>query len=171
MGGLPDLYKLLMGYTNLENLLTSKEWKKADYQNIHIMREVLSLSSNEYMSSQDLERFPCNDLCMINDLWMKHSDNKYGFSVQKEIYERVCGEKKIFDSEAWCKFGKQVGWYKKGEWMDDNNYKNGWKDAPKGYFPLDGSVSGEDWKTDSKEYFCDFISYYGKCKCEENKKS
>jgi GUN4-like len=176
--GLIDLHKLLKGkgYTNLESLLNreeeeEKEWKKADRENIYIMRKLLNLNSNEYMSLDHLGRFRCYDLCMINDLWMKYSKNEnglsqYGFSVQKDIFEQVRGKKTDFDDDAWETFGTKVGWYNNKEWLDDNTYNNGWKKPPKGYFPLDGSVSGEDWKTDCKEYFCKFMSRYGRCNCK-----
>jgi hypothetical protein len=162
-GGLDHLYKVLLGYTKLERLLKKKEWKDADLQTVKIMHKVLNLKSGEYMSSEDLPRFSCCDLCMINDLWIKYSNNMFGFSIQKNIYEEVLGQETNFDSGAWQRFGKRVGWYKEKKWMDNNNYQNGWKNAPKGYFPLDGSVSGEDWSSDCKDYFSEFMSKLKEC--------
>jgi hypothetical protein len=162
-GGLDHLYKVLLGYTKLELLLKKKKWKDADLQTVKIMDKVLNLKSGEYMSSEDLPRFSCYDLCMINDLWIKYSNNMFGFSIQKNIYEEVLGQETNFDSGAWQRFGKRVGWYKEKKWMDDNNYQNGWKNAPKGYFPLNGSVSGEDWSRDSKDYFSEFMSKLKEC--------
>ena len=127
------------------------------------MDKVLNLKQGEYMSSEDLPRFSCCDLCMINDLWIKYSKNMFGFSIQKNIYEEVRGQETNFDSGAWQRFGKRVGWYKEKKWMDNNNYQNGWKNAPKGYFPLDGSVSGEDWSSDCKDYFSEFMSKLKEC--------
>ncbi|QSV73574.1 MAG: TIR domain-containing protein [Aphanizomenon flos-aquae KM1D3_PB] len=162
------LYKVLLGYTKLELLLKEKKWKDADLQTVKIMHKLLNLKSGEYMSSEDLPRFSCYDLCMINDLWIKYSNNMFGFSIQKNIYEEVLGQETNFDSRAWQRFGKRVGWYKEKKWMDDNNYQNGWKNAPKGYFPLNGSVSGEDWNRDCKDYFSEFMLRLKECDVGEN---
>ena len=164
-GGREHLYKVLLGYTKLELLLKNKRWKDADLQTVKIMHKLLNLKSGEYMSSEDLPRFSCYDLCMINDLWIKYSNNMFGFSIQKNIYEEVRGQETNFDSGAWQRFGKRVGWYKEKKWMDNNNYQNGWKrkNAPKGYLPLDGSVSGEDWSSDCKDYFSEFMSKLKEC--------
>ena len=97
-GGLDHLYKVLLGYTKLERLLKKKEWKDADLQTVNIMDKVLNLKQGEYMSSEDLPRFSCCDLCMINDLWIKYSNNMFGFSIQKNIYEEVRGQETNFDS-------------------------------------------------------------------------
>ncbi|WP_430013424.1 GUN4 domain-containing protein [Microcystis ichthyoblabe FBCC-A1114] len=42
-----------------------------------------------------------------------YSNGKFGFSVQKEIYESL-RDTREYNSEVWKKFGDHIGW-KKGE--------------------------------------------------------
>ena len=38
-----------------------------------------------------IDNFPCEDLRTIDQLWVKYSDGRFGFSVQKRIYQNLGG--------------------------------------------------------------------------------
>ena len=40
-----------------------------------------------------MKNFPCQDLGTIDKLWVEYSDGKFGFSVQKKIYQDLGGTK------------------------------------------------------------------------------
>jgi serine/threonine-protein kinase len=63
-----------------------------------------------------VENFPCQDLGTIDKLWVKYSDGKFGFSVQKKIYQDLGGTKD-YDEKVWESFGDKVGWRKGGSWL------------------------------------------------------
>ena len=65
---------------------------------------------------EDAENFSCQDLGTIDKLWVKYSNGKFGFSVQKQIYQSLGGTKKI-KMEDLRKFGEKVGWRKGGQWL------------------------------------------------------
>ncbi|NEP04416.1 MAG: GUN4 domain-containing protein [Okeania sp. SIO2G4] len=52
----------------------------------------------------------------IDQLWIKYSDGKFGFSVQKKIYQSLLGRKESY-KELWEAFGNEVGWRKGGKWL------------------------------------------------------
>jgi hypothetical protein len=52
----------------------------------------------------------------IDQLWVKYSNGRFGFSVQKRIYQSLGGTRE-YDSEVWEKFGDKVGWRKKNQWL------------------------------------------------------
>ncbi len=104
--------------TTIENKLTKKEWKAADYETAKLMLKVAGRKEEEpYLSIQDIKNFPCTDLRTIDQLWVKYSDGKFGFSVQKKIYQSL-GGKKEHNREVWEKFGEKVGWRKGDEWLN-----------------------------------------------------
>lgn len=61
-----------------------------------------------------LENFPCETLREINRLWLENSNNKFGISIQAEIYQSL-GSPSYGDSN-WDVFGERVGW-KQDHWL------------------------------------------------------
>jgi len=56
-----------------------------------------------WLNIKDIEKFPCEDLRTIDQLWVEYSNGSFGFSVQKRIYRSV--------GELWniiVKFGRSL---------------------------------------------------------------
>ncbi|NEP91442.1 MAG: GUN4 domain-containing protein, partial [Okeania sp. SIO2C2] len=115
-----DEIKLLsdknVDYTKLRNFLANGEWKEADMETARCMLKVAEQEEQRYLKIEDIENFPCTDLRTIDQLWVKYSDGKLGFSVQKKIYQSLGGTKE-YNREVWEKFGEQVGWKKGDKWL------------------------------------------------------
>ncbi|MFO5493386.1 MAG: GUN4 domain-containing protein, partial [Cuspidothrix sp.] len=64
---------------------------------------------------------------------VKYSDGKFGFSVQKRIYQGFGGTRE-YNTEIWRQFGDKVGWRKGGHWLyyKDITFD---KKAPEGHLP------------------------------------
>jgi cell fate (sporulation/competence/biofilm development) regulator YlbF (YheA/YmcA/DUF963 family) len=78
----------------------------------------------------------CETMRLINDSWTKHSQGKLGFSSQLKIYGELGGTpSQELSSEAWNKFGDQVGWRKKGRWITRAEYDFESPNPPAGHFP------------------------------------
>jgi predicted NACHT family NTPase len=116
----PDLeaYILDVGYNKLEDYLKNQQWQKADRETSRVMLQTMGKEENGYLTlaSNDIENFPCADLRKIDQLWVKYSKGKFGFSVQKKIYQSL-GSTKDYDSKVWETFGDKVGWRKGGKWL------------------------------------------------------
>jgi hypothetical protein len=101
-------------YTRLQNLLVAGKWRQADEETANAMLKVTSREKEGWLREEDIDNFPCEDLRTIDRLWVKHSNGKFGFSVQKQIYQDLGGTRQ-FDKAAfdlWRKFGDTVGWRK-----------------------------------------------------------
>ena len=84
------------------------------------MCKVVAREEEGWLDVEHIEKFPCEDLRTIDKLWVKYSNRRFGFSVQKRIYQSLGGTSK-YDSEVWKKFGYRVGWWrKKNEWLYDD---------------------------------------------------
>ncbi|KRH97612.1 GUN4 domain-containing protein [Cylindrospermopsis sp. CR12] len=125
-------------YTQLNKLLKEKNWKEADLETEKIMLTVAKRTEQGYLQLQDIENFPCFDLHTIDQLWLEHSGGKFGFSVQRRIYQSLGGGKN-YDLLIWRAFGDQVGWRREGKWLDYSHI-NFAITAPVGHLPLWGDV-------------------------------
>ncbi|NER04101.1 MAG: GUN4 domain-containing protein [Okeania sp. SIO3C4] len=103
-------------YTKLRDFLANGEWKEADRETANCMLKAAEREEQGYLEIKDIENFPCTDLRTIDQLWVKYSNGKFGFSVQKKIYHSLGGTKE-YDGQIWEKFGEQVGWRKGDKWL------------------------------------------------------
>ena len=106
-------------YETLQQFLAEENWFEADKETIRLILDVMSKEIEE-LTPEDIQHFPCNDLMVIDRLWMKYSDGRFGFSPQLKIYQEKGGS---FDTtieqnqqliEAW---GKDLGWRKDNRWL------------------------------------------------------
>ena len=104
-----------VNYTNLRDLLAAGKWKEADAETTRAMLQAAKREKEGWFGEEDIQSFSCEDLRMIDQLWLSASKGKFGFSVQKEIYESLGGTSE-YNEEVWNKFGDRVGWRKGGSW-------------------------------------------------------
>jgi hypothetical protein len=127
-------------YTKLRDLLANQKWQEADQETAKAMLKVAG--RDDFLREKDIDNFPCEDLRTIDRLWLKFSNGKFGFSVQKEIYQQLGGTRE-FDLEIWRKFGDTVGWRDDGgRWKTrkELNWRRPLRDnTPGGHLPY---VSG-----------------------------
>ncbi len=120
-------------YRYLETLLAEGKWREANEETANRMLEVAGRTKKDWLREEDIDQFPGEDLCTIDQLWVKYSDGHFGFSVQKRIYQSLGGTSE-FNGEIWAAFGECVGWRKKREWLDYDNYVFNLS-AQKGHLP------------------------------------
>jgi eukaryotic-like serine/threonine-protein kinase len=118
-------------YQKLQQLLAAGQWKEADQETAKVMLQAARREKEGYLDKTSIDNFPCEDLRSIDQLWVKYSMSRFGFSVQKKIWLEVGGK---VDYETECKLGDRVGWRKGGEWMnyDDLTFT---LQAPVGHLP------------------------------------
>ena len=128
----------------LERLLQENKWEKADRKTYDVMLKVANSSADGYLSAESIRNFPCPYLETIDSLWTRYSGEKFGLSVQKEIYKQT-GNKltedhlRKYDPDAYIHFNDLVRWIETGE-----DGKESWRpynqltfdlEAPQGHLP------------------------------------
>ena len=116
-GDVPLVSAVGVSYSRLRDLLVAKKWREADQETYKRMLEVAGRESEGWLRGSDIENFPCQDLATIDKLWVKYSSGKFGFSVQKQIYQSLGGTNE-WDEKVWTAFSDQVGWRKRGRWLN-----------------------------------------------------
>ncbi|MDJ0598630.1 MAG: GUN4 domain-containing protein, partial [Crocosphaera sp.] len=105
-------------YRKLLNYLSSGRWKEADEENFNVMLQVANRVKEGWLDIKDIDNFPCEDLRIIDQLWVKYSNGHFGFSVQKKIYMDELGGTREYNQKIWHEFCDHVGWRKGGEWVN-----------------------------------------------------
>ncbi|MEH2242878.1 AAA-like domain-containing protein [Nostoc sp.] len=113
-------------YAQLEYFLKAKNWEWADQKTQELMLNVAQKDISDY---DTINNFSCPDLQKIDHLWV-NADNRFGFSVQKEIWIKTGNRLGIkldtrywfvketikeywndWDYQNYIQFAKAVGWY------------------------------------------------------------
>ncbi len=103
-------------YTKLNKLLSEGKRREADAETAHCMLQVAGRSSEGWLSVEDIDNFPCTDLRTIDQLWRQYSNDQFGFSVQKEIYQNLGGTTE-YNQEVYEAFNNEVGWSQEGQFL------------------------------------------------------
>ena len=122
-----------MDYSKLRDYLAQGKWKEADAETTRVMLAVAKREKQGWLDDKSIDNFPCEDLRTIDQLWVKYGDGKFGFSVQKRIYQGFGGTRE-YNREIWEKFGDKVGWRKGGDWLYHKDITFD-KKAPEGHLP------------------------------------
>ncbi len=100
-------------YTKLQQLLAAEQWLEADDETANKMLEVAGRQKDGWLNLKDVANFSCPDLRAMDRLWVKSSKGRFGFSVQKDIYQSLGGTKEY--NEVWLKYFEEIGWQQRGE--------------------------------------------------------
>jgi uncharacterized caspase-like protein len=121
-------------YRNLEDLLKQQQWKQADEETANVMLQAANRTEDRWLREEDIDNFPCEDLRTIDQLWVKYSGGRFGFSVQAKIYRELGGTRQ-YNERVWQAFGDGVGWRVNKSWI---YYKDVTFDlkAPLGHLPV-----------------------------------
>ncbi|BAZ90583.1 GUN4 domain-containing protein [Cylindrospermopsis curvispora GIHE-G1] len=125
-----------ISYDSLAQLLVKQDFQAADLLTIQQMCEVAGTQAvrRKWLYFTEVENFPIQDLQTINSLWLAHSQGKFGFSVQRELWLGV--------GRNWDRLWPKIGW-KQGEKWTRYPHEFTWNlTAPRGHLPLSNQLRG-----------------------------
>ncbi len=126
--------KLAPKYFKLRELFEAGKWKEADEETYQVMLKVADRETELWLDIDSIDNFPCEDLRIIDHLWVEYSKGKFGFSVQKEIYESLGGTRD-YNKEVWDNFCDRMGWKKGGKYVNYSDLTFNLELAPKAHLP------------------------------------
>jgi hypothetical protein len=149
-----------VNYTRLRDLLAGLQFREADEETWRCLLQAAEQEEKNYLRKEDIDNFPCEDLQTIDSLWVKYSNGRFGFSVQKQIYLKLGGTQQ-YNQQIWEAFGDSVGWRSQpaspestgniwealdrfslgGNWLSYNHLNFG-TGAPFGHLPCGGALRG-----------------------------
>lgn len=127
-------------YLELSNLLETGKWKEANHRTISILLQVADKERLGSLDQKSIEYFSCQDLRILDQLWITASQERFGFSVQNKIYQTIRGNIE-YNEQVWDTFCEKVGWLGQDKTFlmsQDVTYN---LSAPRGHLPLTGLVN------------------------------
>lgn len=123
-------------YSPLQALLTQQDFQAADRLTLEKMCELAGdlAVQRKWLYFTEVEKFPATDLQTINLLWLVHSEGKFGFSVQRELW--------LSAGKNWEKLWYQIGWKNGNNWTRYPQEFTWSLDAPRGHLPLSNQLRG-----------------------------
>ncbi|NJL87157.1 MAG: GUN4 domain-containing protein [Leptolyngbyaceae cyanobacterium SM1_1_3] len=91
-----------LDYQDLDNLLSEQDWEAADRLSADLLRQAVSPDQPVDLDLAAIAHLPCNDLHRLDQLWTHYSGQRFGFSVQQQIYTAL-------ECDA-VQFSHEVGW-------------------------------------------------------------
>jgi hypothetical protein len=120
-------------YTRLRDLLAQGKWQEADQETTNLLIRASNRQNEGWLRKEDVKNLSCEDLRTMDKLWVAYSQGKFGFSVQREIYQSLGGTSE-YNYVIWSKFGDRVGWRVNEKWIyyDDITFD---QKAMRGHLP------------------------------------
>ena len=136
MGIVPLRSEKALDYHPLQLLLAKQDFQAADQFTLQKLCELAGESAvqRKWIYFTEVDQFPAIDLQTINALWLVHSEGKFGFSIQREIWLSL--------GKSWDKLWSKIGWKEGINWT---RYPQGFTwdlTAPKGHLPLSNQLRG-----------------------------
>lgn len=73
-------------YDRLQALLANGKWQEANQETWNLMCQAANKNIGSVLSAEDIKQISCEVLQVIDGLWQQHSQGRYGFSSQNQIY-------------------------------------------------------------------------------------
>ncbi|MBW4645553.1 MAG: GUN4 domain-containing protein [Goleter apudmare HA4340-LM2] len=125
-----------INYNPLQELLAVQDFQAADRLTIEKMCELAGTAAiqRKWLYFTEVDNFPATDLQTINTLWLVHSQGKFGFSVQRELWLGL--------GKNWDNFWSKIGWKSGNNWTRYPHEFTWDLSAPKGHLPLSNQLRG-----------------------------
>lgn len=169
---LPSIHDLTHGtkgtYQQLEDFLRTGMWEQANDETMEVFFNLMPEPNRFYF---EINEIPTSDLRKIDQLWVKYSNGRFGFSVQQRIWKEILRAYKrkhknftyydelfLIDDEACATFIDCVGWPREANRIYHVSIQYSLR-APKGHLPfISYTFSWDGWRNSSSNY-CSFDKY------------
>jgi hypothetical protein len=111
----------------LEGLLKIGKFKEADAETKRLLLELAGREREGWLLVEDAKGISPQALATIDRLWVKYSNGRFGFSVQRDIWHQLgckSADNMQIQTTSENKFGEFVHWRVGGRWLsqwDDFN--------------------------------------------------
>jgi hypothetical protein len=123
-------------YQELQKFLTQGNWRRANDVTYDLVLKIASRDQQGWLSIEDMTKLPCSDLKIINDLWTKYSQGRFGWSAQYPIFRETNNRPgKLNNDTNYEVFGDRIGWRVDGNWIIFKENLTYSLDAPQGHLP------------------------------------
>lgn len=123
-------------YSPLQELLAKQEFEQADRVTIQKLCELAGDAAirRKWLYFTEVQTIPSPELRLIDTLWQIHSEGKFGYSVQRELWLGV--------NKNWDRLWPKIGWRSESAWTRYPQEFIWDLSAPRGHLPLSNQLRG-----------------------------
>ena len=135
-GIVPLRSEMDVDYSELQQLLAQHNFQAADQLTLQKLCELAGDTAfqRKWIYFSQVKGFPITDLHTIDTLWRVHSEGKFGYSVQRQLWLGV--------GQNWDKLWPKIGWRQNGNWTRYPQEFTWDLTAPAGHLPLSNQLRG-----------------------------
>jgi hypothetical protein len=135
-GVVPLNSDIKVDYRSLQQTLAEQKFQDADRITTQKLCELAGDAAikRKWLYFTEVESLPAADLQTINQLWLVHSEGKFGFSVQRQLWLGV--------SKNWEALWPKIQWKSGKTWTRYPGEFTWDLSAPKGHLPLSNQLRG-----------------------------
>jgi hypothetical protein len=135
-GVVPIDSDLGVDYTSLQRCLVKQDFQAADQLTLQKLCELVGSAAvqRKWLYFTEIDQLPVQDLHILNSLWLVHSEGRFGFSVQRDLWLGV--------GKNWDKLWDKIGWKDGNTWTRYPQEFTWNLTAPKGHLPLSNQLRG-----------------------------
>ncbi len=123
-------------YKPLQEQLAQQQFQAADQLTLQKLCELAgpAAANRKWLYFSEVDGFPATDLQTVDRLWQVHSEGKFGFSVQRQIWLSL--------GKNWDNFWPKIGWKQDNQWTRYPEEFTWDLTAPRGHLPLSNQLRG-----------------------------
>lgn len=123
-------------YRPLQTLLIGQEYEEADRLTLQKLCELAGPAAvqRKWVYFTEVDSFPINDLLTIDQLWRVYSEDRFGFSKQRELWLGL--------NQNWNRLWEKLAWKSKNIWTRYPDEFVWDLSAPVGHLPLSNQLRG-----------------------------
>lgn len=124
-------------FVHLKDLLSEGDFKAADQETANVLFGIINKTA-ETITPDDVENFPIAPIRIVDRLWRKYSNDRFGLSTQLNIYRELGGNLNSLiaqDEDLLFAFCDRVGWRQNGKFIFRENWEASLA-SPEGFLPL-----------------------------------
>jgi len=123
-------------FAPLRDLLAESNYKAADQETANILFGIIN-KTPETITPDDLETFPLSPLRIVDRLWQKYSNDRFGLSIQLNVYRELGGNLNSLiaqDTDLFFRFCDRIGWRQDGKFISPDSWEPSLS-SPPGFLP------------------------------------
>lgn len=125
-----------LNFQPLETALAAQQFHQANEATRRLLLAATNRTRQGWLTTDTIEQISCDDLKKIDQLWLEHSNNRFGFTPQFEAFIATGNRPgRLMSPESYDKFGDRIGWRKDNQWIIFKKNLDFSINAPAGHLP------------------------------------
>lgn len=135
-GIVPLMSEKGLDYQPLQQHLLHHDYQAGDDLTLKLLCQLAGPSAQKrgWLYFTEVEQFPTTDLLTIDHLWLAHSQGKFGYSVQRQIWLGL--------GQNWEQLWEKINWRQGKKWTRWPSEFTWDLSAPRGHLPLSNQLRG-----------------------------